>query len=400
VVGWENSIDISVVASTGSLNNVSWNSAFKTLTVYANGTSGQQGTIQVQTETAKPYFLKVDGKETSAWTYDQTTGIWSTNFVFSSNTAELVFGFKPIVIDQAVVSDSHADVNSLQTVSFHVAHVIDGSDVVGASVFVNGTKYVTNQTGWVSLDFVSNEVAKITVTITGVEYAGSTDYAKAVNDPEIVWDQLEITGAITFDDSVPVNSVQTIWLTAEYDYASTVFDDAKGTIFVNDNPMVWSSQNARWELNVTSDTVGSQVYSVTSFVDEQFGLYSIQTQEMNTTIVWDQIQITKTELETNALGETNVKVHVSYSFAQTPVSDAAVFVDGTICTELERGVYACKLSNWSPIQSVNVEADFRTFEQVTKTVSSLHVVNSLVYFVIGLLIVAAVAFFMYKQKKK
>ncbi|MFZ7136978.1 MAG: hypothetical protein ACOWW1_00950 [archaeon] len=400
VVGWENSTDVSVVAATASLNNVSWNCALETLTVYAKGTSGQQGTIQVQTGQETPYFLKVDGKQTSAWNYDQKTGIWSTNFVFSSHTAELVFGFKPIVIDQAVVSDNHADVNSLQTVSFHVSHVIDGSDAVGASVFVNGTKYVTNQTGWVSLDFVSNEVAKTAVTITGVEYAGSTDYAKAVNDPEIIWDQLEITGAIAFDDSVPVNSVQTIWLTADYAYVSTVFDDTTGTIFVNDDPMVWSSQNSRWELNVTSDTVGSVLYNVTSFVDEQFGISLIQTQNMDTSIVWDQIQITKTELETNALGETSVKVHVGYGFDQSPVTDAVVSVEGIICDELERGVYGCKLSNWSPLQSFNVEAQFADFEQATKTVSSLHVVNTLLYFVIALLIVVAVAFFMYKRRKK
>jgi len=400
VVGWENLTDVSIVASTVSLNNVSWNSAFETLTVYANGSSGQQGTLQVQTGQAKPYFLKMDGKEASAWNYDQTTGIWSTNFVFSSNTAELVFGFKPIVIDKTVVSDSHADVNSLQTASFHVSHIIDGSDVVGASVFVNDTKLVANQTGWVSLDLVSNQVSKIVVPITGVEYSGLTDYAKAVDDPEIIWDQLEITDVIKFDESVPVSSVQKIWLTAEYEFASTVFDDAKGTFFVNDNPMVWSSQNVRWELNVTSDTVGSQVYSVSSFVDEQFGLSSIHPQALNTSIVWDQIQITKTELETSTLGETSVIVHVSYSFDQIPVSDAMVSVDETICDELEPGVYTCKLSNWSPIQSVNVEAEFADFGQTTKTVSSLHVVNSLVYFIIGLLIVVAVAFFMFKRKKK
>ncbi len=400
VVGWENSTGVSVVASTGSLNNVSWNSAFETLIVYANGTSGQQGTIHVQTGQATPYFLKVDGKQTSAWTYDQTTGIWSTDFVFSSHTAQLVFGFKPIVIDDAIVSDNHADVNSIQTVSFHISHLIDGSDAVGASVFVNGTKYVTNQTGWVSLDFVSDEVAKTTVTVTGVEYAGSTDYAKAVSDPKIVWDQLEITEALTFDGLVPVNSVQTIWLKAKYEYASTVFDDTQGTIFVNDNQMGWSSQNKRWELNVTSDTVGSVMYAVTSFVDEQFGLSLIQTQDMDTRIVWDQIQITKTEIETNALGEASVKVHVSYKFDQAPVADAVVLVDETLCNELERGVYVCKLSNWSPVQSVNVEAEYADFVQATKTVSSLHVVNSLVYFVIGLLIVAAVVFFRYKRKKK
>ena len=399
VVGWENLTNVSVVASTVSLNDVSWNGDFETLTVYATGTSGQQGTLQVQTGNATPYFLKVDDKETFAWNYDPTNGIWSTNFVFSSSSAELVFGFKPIVIDQTVVSDNYADINSHQKVSFHASHIIDGSDVVGASVFVDGTKLVTNQTGWATLTLVSNEVAKITVPITGVEYLGSSDYAKSVSDPEITWDQITVTDSVRFDDSVPVGSVQTIWLNAKYEYDSTVFDDTKGSIFVKGQKMMWSNLNNRWELNVTSDVVGSEGYAVTYFVDDHFGLTSIQTEGMDMGIVWEQIEITETELETSALGETSVKVHVSFSFEQTPVTNAVVGVEGTVCTQIEPGVYICKLSNWSPVQSAKINAEFADFEIATKTVTSIHVMNAVLYVLIVLLIVTGVvAFFLHKRK--
>ena len=136
-----------------------------------------------------------------------------------------------------------------------------------------------------------------------------------------------------------------------------------------------------------------------SFVDDQFGLTSIQTEGMDMGIVWEQIEITKAELETNALGETTVKVHVNFSFEQTPVTNAVVGVEGTVCTEIEPGVYICKLSNWSPVQSAKINAEFADFEIATKTVTSIHVMNAVLYvLIVVLIVIGVVAFFLHKQK--
>ena len=400
VVGWENTTDVSVVASTVSLTNVSWNNAFETLTVSANGTLGQEALIQIQTGGAKPYFLTADGKETSAWSYNETTGLWSTSFVFTSDSVDLVFGFKPMVIDQAVVSDERVDVGNVQTVAFHVTWMSDCSDIAGATVYVNGSKFLTNQTGWISFDVVSGVVNEVVWQITGVEYHGFVDYVKAVDDPFIVWDQAKVTESSVFDDVVQVGSVQTLWLTAEYEYDSEIFDGSKGTVFVNGNQMIWSDQNLRWELNVTSDTVGMQIYELSSFVDYRFELTSILTHDVNMSVTWDKIEITKTELETNTLGETGVKVYVNYSFSKRPVVNAKVSVDDVVCTEIEQGIYLCRVSGWGPIQSVHVEADFTNFEQTTKTETNVHIVNTVVYVAVGLLIILLVAFFVFKRKTK
>jgi N-acetylneuraminic acid mutarotase len=55
-----------------------------------------------------------------------------------------------VIIDRAFVSDERADVSSVQTIGFH-AKWNNGSDVVGGSIYVNGTNYVTNSTGWINV---------------------------------------------------------------------------------------------------------------------------------------------------------------------------------------------------------------------------------------------------------
>ena len=338
-VSWENISDVSVISSDVSLNEISWDPLFETLSVSASGAAGQAGSIQLQTGDSTPYYLKVDGVETSAWTYDSSTGVLSANFLFTDQTVDVLVGFKPIAIDSAVVSDERADVDSVQSVSFHAVWLCNGSDVVGATVFVNGTDYVTNQTGWIPLDVRYDMVGRVVWSVTGVEYDGLTAYVKSVSDPSIVWDRVSITDSVLFDDVVCVGSSQTVWLTAEYEYDSTLFDSSRGTVFLDGEAMVWSSQNLRWESTVSSDVLGPHMYEVTSFDDECFGLTAVNDNDKAIEIVWDKIEITKTEFETNTLGITNAMVYVSYNYTKNPVVNANVFVNDKTCTETEPGTY-------------------------------------------------------------
>jgi len=398
-IGWENTAEVSVVASTISLTDVSWNSSRGILNVSANGTAGQEGSMQVQTGEAKPYYLKVDGAEVSTWSYDASTGIMSANFSFTTETAEVVFGFKQIEMDRLFVSDGRADVGSVQTVGFHVTWMCNGSDVAGATVEVNGTEYVTNQTGWVSFDTSYDTVGGIVWNVTGLEYNDISDYAKSVSDPFIIWDRVNVTDCIVIDDVVQVGSLQTVWLTAEYDYDSVIFDDTRGTIFLNGESMMWSSQNSRWEYNVTSSILGSQVYEATAVDDESFGLTAIRNQDMSIDVTWDKIEITETEFETNALGVTSIRVHVAYNYTANPVVNAIVLVNGKACTEIESGVYVCEINDWSPLQSFLVEVDYPSFEQTTKTALNIHVSNTILYVAIGSAVLLIAAFFVLRKKR-
>jgi len=399
IIGWENTTDVSVDASTVLLTEAAWNSLLGTLSVSANGTAGQEASIQVQTGKTKPYYLTIDGEETSAWSYNASTGLLSTSFLFTSYTVELVFGFKPIMVDCVVVSDERADVGSVQTVGFHVAWIVNDSDVAGAAVYVNGTQYVTNQTGWVSLDASYDVVGRVVWNVTCVTFDGLTVYAKAVNDPFIVWDRVIVTDSVLIDGLVQAGSPQTAWLTAEYEYDSVIFDETKGTVFLNGEQMTWSRKNSRWEHAVTSTFLGPQVYEVTSVDDKMFGLTTIHNQDLNIDITWDRTEITKTEIETNALGVTNVRVYVTFIYSKSPVVNATVLVNGQSCNEIEQGTYTCTIGSWSPLQSFLVEAESANFEQATKEVSSIQVSNTILYVIIGSAIVITVTFFVLKRKR-
>ncbi len=399
-VSWENTTDFSVVSSTVSLTEFSWNSSLGTLNVSANGTAGQEGYMQMQTGGSKPYYLKVNDVEVSTWNYDASTGILSANFPFTTETTELIFGFKSIEVDRVFVSDDRADVGSVQTVGFHVTWMCNGSDVAGATVDVNGTEYVTNQTGWISFDTSYDTVGRVVWTVTGVEYDNLTVYAKSVNDPFIIWDRVNVTDSILIDDVIQAGWSQTVWLMVEYEYDSVIFDCSRGTVFLNGEAMIWSNQNLRWEHTVTSNIIGPQVYEATSVDDASFGLTRIQNRTKKIDITWDKLEITKTNFETNTLGVTNVRVDVTYNYTKNPVVNAEVSINGKPCSEIEQGTYACEIDGWSPIQSFLVEAKSANFEQNTKTVSSVHVSNTILYAGVASTIVLIITFFVLWRKRK
>ncbi|MGD9131630.1 MAG: hypothetical protein PVH73_08690 [Candidatus Bathyarchaeota archaeon] len=399
-VGWNNIMDFSVLSSTASLTKYSWNSTRGVLSISAEGTAGQKGSIQVQMGETEPYYIKVNDIEISTWSYDESTGILSANFSFTSETAEIAFGFKQIEVDRLSVSDARADVGSVQSVGFHVAWMHDGSDVAGATVEVNGTEYVTNQTGWVSFDVSYDGVGRLFWGITDVEYDGVTDYAKSVTGVSIIWDRINVTDSIVIEDVVQAGSSQTVWLKAEYEYDSVVFDDTRGTIFLNGEPMIWSNQNSRWEYNVTSNILGPQTYEVTAVDDESFGLTTVHNQNENMKIVWDKLEVTKTEFETNALGVTTIRVHVAYSYTENPVVNADVSVNGKAFDQIEPGIYGCEIADWTPFQSFLVEADYPDFDQATKTVSNIHASNTILYAVIVLAILLPAAFFVLRKRRR
>jgi LPXTG-motif cell wall-anchored protein len=399
-VGWNNVMDCSVLSSTVSLAEFSWDSTRGVLSVSAKGTAGQQGSMQVQMGGTEPYYLKVDDEEISTWSYDDSTGILSANFSFTSETAEVVFGFKQLEVDRQFVSDARADVGSAQTAGFHVEWMRNGSDVAGATVEVNGTEYVTNQTGWVSFDASNDSVGRVDWSITDVEYDGVTDYAESVTDLSIIWDRVNVTDSSVIDDVVQAGSLITVWLKAEYEYDSALFDNTGGTIFLNGEPMTWSNQNSRWEYNATSNILGPQMYEVTAVDDESFGLTTFRNQNENMEIIWDKIEVTKTEFETSALGATTVKVHVAYDYTKNPVVNADVSVNGKACNQIAQGIYGCKITDWSPFQSFLVEVDYPDFEQATKTVSNIHASNTTLYAVIGSAILLTAAVFVFRRKRR
>ena len=400
IISWENSTEVSIVESTATLTEVLWNSTLGTLTASAKGTVGQKVTMKLQTNGKTPYYIRINGTETNEWSYDANTDLLSINFFLSSDTTELVFGFKPIIIDNIFVSDERADLGSAQTVGFHVSHMSNSSDVEGASVNVNGTKHVTNATGWASFDVSSDVVGKTVWNVTDIKFEGLSLYSKTTADPIIIWDRINITDVAIVNELVPTGTVQTLWLTAEYEYDSESFDETKGTMYLNGKKMSWSSQNKRWEQTVTSNVLGPIAYEVTNVDDKTVGLKSINKNGMNTTLRWDGIALAKIDFDSIAIGEMGSKIYVEFSYSKTPIGNATVFVNGKICTETEKGIYTCTLGGFNPFERFTIEADFANFEKVTASVTSIQLLNTLVYTLIGTAILLTILFLYIKIKRR
>ncbi len=399
-VGWDNTTEYSVLSSSATLTEFSWNTSRGLLDISTKAVTGQTGFIRVQIGELKPYYFKVNGEEVSTWSYNASTGVISANYSFRTETAELSFGFKQIEIDRTIVSDDRADVGSVQTVGVHVAWMRNGSDLPGVNVIVNDTEYVTNETGWISFDVSHNIVDRVVWNVTEIRYGNLTDFAKSVDDPQIIWDRMNVTDSIKINKIVQSDSFQTVWLTAEYEYDSILFDESNGTIFLNGKPMTWSNQNSRWEQDVTSDVIGPQMYAATSVSDGFFGLTKVRNQDRSIEITWDKIGIPQIKFETMNLELSDIKVFPIYVYTENPVFNATVLVNGNVCNEIESGIYACEIRDWSPLQSIFVEVEYPDFERAERNVLNVHVSNMLLYVAIVLAGAISVTVIVSKRKQK
>ena len=399
-VGWYNTTEYSMLSSSAILTEFSWNTSLGLLDISTKATTGQTGFIQVQTGDTKPYYFKVNGEAVSTWSYNASTGVVSAYYSFTKETAELSFGFKQIEIDRTFVSDHRADVGSVQTVGVHVAWMCNGSDLPRANVIVNDAEYVTNETGWISFDVSHNKVDRVVWNITGIRYGNLTDFAKSIDDPEIIWDRINVMDSIKINKIVQSDSFQSVWLTAEYEYDSILFDESNGAIFLNGEPMTWSSQNSRWEQDVTSDVIGLQLYAVTSVGDRFFGLTKVHNPDRSIEITWDKIGIPKIKFETMTLELSEIKIFPVYVYTENPVFNATVLVNGNVCSEIESGIYACEIRDWSPLQSIFVEVGYPEFERAERNLLNVHVSNMLLYVTIVLAGFISVTIIVSKRKQR
>jgi len=176
-----------------------------------------------------------------------------------------------VIIDQKFVSDERADVGSVQTIGFH-AKWNNGSNVVGGSIYVNGTNYVTNSTGWINFNVESSIVRKEKWVVTGVNCGGVTLYIQTAQTPSIVWDRIKIIDGGLSKGSLTLGEKATIWFKALYEYDNDVFDGANGVPYLNGLAMTWSTTNNRWEYNYTATTVGTKAFTISGFFDSSYNL--------------------------------------------------------------------------------------------------------------------------------
>lgn len=247
-----------------------------------------------------------------------------------------------VSIDRAVVSKQRVDVNSTQQVSFHARWNDNVSDIAGGTLFVNGSAFMTNSTGWVTLDVTSPEVANVSWSISGVDVQGFQVYGQDVPSPWIVWDCLQAYDFGVSNLRCDINSIQTIWVRTRYAYEGDAFDNSDGQLWIDGRPADWNPQNSDWTLNVTQNTVGQSNYTVpTGFQDDLFGLtFMIGQREL--LIVWDTVNLTVAlrNPRINVGSSVSFEVNGTYVFDSTMWNGTVVFNDTLMKNEVGRFSYS------------------------------------------------------------
>jgi hypothetical protein len=159
-----------------------------------------------------------------------------------------------VEIDVSSVSQSRCDVGSTQSILLHAIWHPERTDVEDGTIYVNGTAFTTNSTGWISFTDTYSTVTKKTWEVTAVDYHGENNFFVTAPNPIIIWDKVQINLHIS-DDRINVGDEAPITWSGIYEYDETQF---KGTVTANDT--------------LRKDEVGLYKYTVYSIHDPTCGL--------------------------------------------------------------------------------------------------------------------------------
>jgi len=191
-------------------------------------------------------------------------------------------------IDRVLASNTRCDVNTTQYLFAHLGWG-NGTDIESAVILVDDEEYLTNETGWISVNLHEEEVGGVQKQVTGVHYLGSTKYLQTVTVPEIIWDKVVF--------SIP--QIQRVDVGGNFDWSGKYLFDNKpytGGLGLNQSSDV-------------SHEVGKVNYDIIGISDVEYGLTVFEANPF--TVIYDKVEIELTLDDSRIdLGETP---RVSYS---------------------------------------------------------------------------------------
>jgi hypothetical protein len=333
-----------------------------------------------------------------------------------------------VIIDKATVTDFRCDVGTTQTIAFHAIWAGNNSNVIGGHIYVNGTAYITNGTGWAVLKVTYNTIGKRFWTITGVSCSGRSSFEKTTSDPYIIWDRVKID-LKTEDNRIDVGSDVSYTFSASYEYdghdatpfikvalndtltktnvgkyyytVSSIIDTKYGlTKFVSNTfyvifdkvaikisavhdrvyigysaPISWIGTyqfdgtpflgEVTFNDTLTKATVGRFGYKISSISDPLYGITVFDTNEVY--CIFDRA-ITRVEIETAIPGFVKVRTLLLSEYDRAPITNAKTIVNGFQATEVKEGIYEITLSTWNPVLEINIYAErgeYKLFETIS-----------------------------------
>ncbi|MEJ2241274.1 MAG: hypothetical protein P8Y18_03920 [Candidatus Bathyarchaeota archaeon] len=125
-----------------------------------------------------------------------------------------------IVIDQTFTTTEKCLINQIQTVGFHASWDQNGSDITNAIIEINGTKYTTNSTGWISFNVSYDTAGNRSWVVTDAQHSTTSSFFVSTDTPSIVWDTISVDIEV-ISESVGVSKV-VVKITKEYDQTAII----------------------------------------------------------------------------------------------------------------------------------------------------------------------------------
>ncbi len=241
-------------------------------------------TIRTQPWTA------VEGSHVVRWVVDSDDRIDELNE--TNNEESLSFMVKVVdvvTIDKVLTTDDRADVGSVQRVMYHAVWKRNETDVENGVLYVNGTGYPLNSSGWAVFETTSEEVGRMTWRVTGFDANGLYDYEQVSPDPAVIWDRIKVVDVWAKNERVDLGSEQQIYVKARYEYDGEPF--IQGKLLMNGSAMVWEPLEERWHLDVSYQTVASYDFKVDGVTDDLYHLTVFDDEVSPLTMVWDRIWV-------------------------------------------------------------------------------------------------------------
>jgi len=182
------------------------------------------------------------------------------------------------VVDQTFVDTQQCDIGESVYVGFHVSWENDAANVNGASVYVNGTKYLTNSSGWAGFNAFYATPGKRTWTVTDLTHSKASGYKIASANPSVVWDSIIINVDVSEVSFGSMNFA--INVVYGYDESSVIGAKvlANEQICTETQPGVYEIKLSSWDptqqVNVVVEGVEASTWYSNSFINfSNIGLY-------------------------------------------------------------------------------------------------------------------------------
>ena len=216
-----------------------------------------------------------------------------------------------IIIDWTYVSDKHSNVGVCQLVGFHLTWSINGSNVQGATVFINSKPYEIENNGFVFCMDSKAEVGKKEWSIDKIIYANNQiPFEYIVEKPFCIFDKV----LINLENStkrISIGARANITYTARYAYDNAPFN---GQIILNNSIISYS-------------TVGHHGYTVDEIIDDNYGLTLFESNCVE--VIWDSVKITLNAIKTRiAVGsKADIHCYAHYKYDNSYLDGDIIFND-------------------------------------------------------------------------